>query len=192
MSDTPTKYKWIKSSTACSSCQGMSLAEHTTKPDRPHDHCLCTIVSITGNTYGGGTDTLPRIISVVKTGGSTDYDEGSYGSVDEIKERGRQNFKASGEFYYDATVRCPKNNEIILSFVIVVEDGEMFDVIVNWGTIKSETQNMDDLNNWPPAKDDFEQEIMDAISDYTGGLDFKALEKAKAILASEGRDLCKM
>lgn len=192
MSNTPTKYKWLLSSTACSSCQQMATDEYDTKPDRPHSYCQCTIVSITPNSYNGPTDPLPRIVSVEQTGGHTDYDEGSHKSVEELKESGRENFSAKGEYYFDVTVRCPKNNQIILNIVIQVEDGELYDVIMNWSSLGGDPESETQLDNWPPAKDEFEQEIMDAIADYSGGLEFKALTKARAILASEGKEFCAM
>lgn len=186
MSDTSPKYKWVPSSTACSSCQGMAVEEYTTKPDRPHSHCQCTIVTITGNNYGGMTDMLPRIVSLEQTGGHTDYAPGSHVAVSEMIERGRENFSARGEYYYDVTVRCPQNNEIILSIVVTAEDGELFDIIVKWASLGSSNGE----GSMVPPKDDFEQEIADAVSDYSGGLEFKALQKARSILASEGKALC--
>ena len=187
MSETANKYKWVKSSTACSSCQAMATEEYDYKPDRPHDRCQCTIVTITGNNYGGMTDPLPRIVSCVQTGGHTEYDEGNHTSVQEMKERGRENFSARGEYYFDVTVRCPKNNEIVLNVVVAIEDGELFDVLMKWGYSKGEP-----TTDYEPPADEFEQEIEDAISDYSGGLHFKALEIARQILSTEGKELCNM
>lgn len=186
MSDTYPKYKWLLSSTACSSCQGMAVTEYTTKPKRPHPNCQCTIVTITGNNYGGMTDMLPRIVSVEVVGGHTEYDEGSNGSTEKMKERGRENFSARGEFNCNVTVRCPKNNEIILDIVVVVEDGELYDVIMNWASPSMSNES----GHWEEPKDDFEQEIEDAIRNYMGGLETKALQQARSILASDGDSLC--
>lgn len=185
MSDTPPKYKWVASSSACSTCQSMATEEYTEKPARPHSKCQCSIVSISGNTHSGQTDPIPRIIDIVKTGGHTEYDEGSQKVfVEDLKEAGRENFSARGEFYYDVIVQCPKNNEIILHIVIEVEDGELYDILLNWGDTARATEDRQ------PPKDDFEQEINDALNDYSGGLEYKVYEKARAILASEGKDLC--
>lgn len=187
MSDTPTKYKWVLSSTACSSCQSMATEEYTEKPARPHARCQCTIVAITSNAHEGSTDTLPTIISVERAGGHTEYHEGSNKPLNEIQQDGRENFSGRGEYYFDVTVRCPKNNEIVLHVVVELEDGELFDVLSNWGSVSAKNED----GQYPPPKDDFEKEIVDAIEDYSGGLEFKALEIARSILASEGRDLCK-
>lgn len=185
MSDSTPNYKWANSSSACSTCQCMATEEYSEKPSRPHSKCQCTIVPITTNSYTSQTDPIPRIVNVVKTGGHTEYDEGSQKLfVEDLKERGRENFSARGEFYYDVTVRCPKNNEIILHIVVEVEDGELYDILMNWSSVHSEEGEL------PPPKDDFEQEIADAVDDYSGGLDLKAYEQARAILASEGKNLC--
>ncbi len=188
MSDSPPKYKWVLSSTACSSCQSMATEEYIEKPARPHGNCQCTIVPITGNSNRGSNDQIPTILSAENAGGGhTDYAQGSHLPYKELKEYGRENFSAKGTFNFDVTVRCPKNNEIILRVVVEVEDGELFDVLMNWGSLGR--QNNDEI--WPPPKDAFEQEIQDAIDDYSGGLEFKAMEIARTILASEGRELCR-
>ncbi len=177
------KYRWIPNASACSTCQGMASTTYPSPPKRPHKYCQCAYVGTTGNTQGGPADRVPRIIGLRKVGGSTEYHDGNK-PWEEQQAEGRENFHASGEYEFEATILCPSNDEVTVNVNVVLQDGDLYDVLEKWantstGDETTPTEEYEEMNDEP-----WEQEINEAVDDYSGGLEFKARELVMQLLRS--------
>ena len=180
------KYRWIPNGSACSTCQGMATTTYPTPPQRPHDACQCSYASLTGNSSDGMTDPIPRIIGLKRVGGGCTYDTGGAAVDDYVKNTDREDFSAHCEFEYEATILCPNNQEVSLNVNVVLDDSDVYDAVTDVFSLKETTMYGADgeVSPDPDDMDDFEQEIQEAIDDYSGGVDLKARTQVAEIIMS--------
>ena len=176
-------YRWIPNASACSTCQAMATTTYPSPPKRPHKYCQCSYTAMTGNTQDGMKDRVPRIISVRLVGGSTEYHNGMK-PWEEHRAAGRENFHGSGEYEFEATILCPSNEEVMVNVNVVVQDGELYDVLDNWASTGTGDETVPTEEAEALYDEPWEQEIAEAVSNYTGGLEVKAREQVMQLIRS--------